>query len=193
MKSSYLRAGAALACTLALSACGGSDGDMLLQARVFGVTKPSLVLQNNGGSDLTLERSGSFYFDNLIPADDEYNVTVKSVPPNVEECIVHNGKGRAVFSVNTVEVECIIKTHALEGSITGLGNATGLVLVNGSDRREIPAGATSFAMAKVGEDAPYGITILQQPAGLACSVLGGIGTMGTDDIRTVQVNCVPAA
>lgn len=197
MKSSNLRAGVALACMLALSACGGSDGRYMLAGSISGVTKPGLVLTNNGGSDYAVPVPaqgtgyGGFRFpDLLLDSDDTYNVEVKSVPPNVEKCEVFNGRGRVAFDINTVSVVCTIKKHELKGTIGNL-KGSGLVLINGADRQEIAAGATAFTMAKVSEDAPYGVSILQQPAGQNCTVANGTGIMGSADVTNVAVTCTP--
>lgn len=195
MKSIYLRASAALACALALSGCGGSDNTYYLGGAVYGVTKEGLVLTNNGGSDYAVPvpstgtGSGSFWFPGGIGQDDKYNIEVKSVPSNVEKCEVFYGSGRAVYDVGNISVVCTYKTHALTGSVTGLTGE--LILVNGSDRKAVPAGATTFAMDNVAEDLPYGISVLQQPAGQTCTVANGVGTMGTSDINNVAVTCTP--
>ncbi|BDT61346.1 hypothetical protein MasN3_48400 [Massilia varians] len=193
MKSSYLRAGAALACALALSACGGGGGDRVISGSFSGVTRAGLVLQNNGGSDLAINPTnngvGSFYFPDMVETDSEYNVTVKSFPTNAETCKVTNGKGKVAIDVNTIYVECTIRQHALTGTVSGLtGN---LVLVNGADRVTIAPGATSFTMAKVNEDAPYGIAVLTQPENQTCTVANGTGTVGQADITNVTVTCGP--
>ncbi|MFL6674670.1 MAG: hypothetical protein ACJ8LG_15420 [Massilia sp.] len=198
MKSSYLGASIALACALGLSACGGSSGNLLLSGNAYGVTKDTLVLQNNGAHDVVISPAAVqpiyFYFPDLIETDSDYNVTVKSIPSNAEKCEVTNGKGRSAFNVSNVVVVCTLKMHRLAGSITGLGNASGLIVVNGSDRKPIDPGATSFEMSKVGEDAAYGITILQQPANLTCSVSpNGTGRMQTADITDIAISCGPAA
>lgn len=194
MKSSYLRAGAALACALALSACGGSDGDLVIGGEFAGVTKPGLVLQNNGGADLAIEPNsvgvGRFQFPELVETDASYNVTVKSQPSNAEKCTVFNGTGRAGYHIGNIFVNCTIRQHALGGTVTGL-TGNNLVLVNGADRVAVPAGATSFAMAKVNEDAPYGIIILTQPDNQTCTVANGTGTMGAKDVTNVAVTCGP--
>jgi hypothetical protein len=201
MKSSTLRAGAAaLACAIGLSACGGggSSGQLLLGGYIFGVSKDGLVLQNNGGHDYAptaaalAASGGQFVFPDLVSIDESYDVTVKAIPPNVTSCDVTGGKGRSAFNVNTVRVVCNLKTHRLIGSITGLGNASGLELVNGTDRKVINPGDTSFEMKQVGEDVPYGITVLTQPAGLTCTVVNGTKTMGTADVNDVVVRCNPA-
>jgi hypothetical protein len=101
MKSSILRAGVvALACAVGLSACGGGDGDLNLYGSLYNVTKDGLVLQNNGGHDLAVTADNStsyttFQFADRISTDDEFNITVKSIPDNNSECHPVNGKARA--------------------------------------------------------------------------------------------------
>jgi hypothetical protein len=196
MKSFSLRAGAALACTLALSACGGSDGQYYVGGSISGVTRTGLVLTNNGGSDFAVPVPasgtgvGRFNFPNLFSSDDTYNVEVKSVPSNVKECKVFNGRGRIAFDVGTISVVCEIKKHELKGTISNL-TGSGLEIINGEDRHVIAAGATSFTMAQVSEDAVYGITILKQPAGQTCTIANGTGTMGSADVTNVAVTCAP--
>jgi hypothetical protein len=194
MKSSYLRAGVvALACALGLAGCGGSSGQLELGGTASGVTKPSLVLQNNNGHDLTINASGMFFFNDLIGVDEQYNVTVKSIPPNVDHCDVFNGSGRSAFNVTSVAVVCTLKVHKLGGDITGLGNASGLVLVNGTDKVAVPAGAGHFEMTPVGEDSAFGVSVLQSPPGLTCTAYGASGIMAQADIENLTVNCVPSA
>jgi hypothetical protein len=124
--------------------------------------------------------------------DEAFNVTVRAIPPNTTECTVQNGKGRSAYNVTNVIVTCKLKTHALGGKITGLGNATGLELINGTDRVAVAAGATTFHMAVVGEDQPYGITVLSSPANMTCTVTqNGSGTMLTNDVDNVVVACGP--
>lgn len=193
MKSSYLRAGVALACALGLAACGGgSAGDIFLEGSVSGLTKDGLVLQNNGGSDLVVPAGATtFVFPTMIGTDTAYNVTIKSSPSNAD-CTILGGQGTSgPFNVTTVAVNCITHTHALTGTVSGQGN--GLVVVNGSDRVAIPAGVNTFSMTKVAEDAPYGITVFSAPSGQTCSISNGVGKMGTADVNNVQISCVPAA
>jgi hypothetical protein len=196
MIRSPLRTGIALACALSLSACGGGDGDVYVGGTVSGVTKAGLVLTNNGGDDLAVPVGAvEFFFNTRVETDAGYDVKVKAVPPNVdgiENCIVSGGSGRAVFTITTVNVRCQIRTHVLTGNIIGLNGATGLVLVNGTDRQEIAPTSTdpqAFSMAPVTEDRPYGVTILKQPTGRQCTVENATGTMGASDIGNVIVRC----
>ena len=193
MIRSPLRAGLALACALSLSACGGGDGEFYLGGAVSGINKGNLVLKNkSNGATVTIDRPGDFFFPELVEADSNYDVVVESVPDNIagiEACTVFRGQGKATFNITDIGVSCTINTHKLTGRVNGLGNASGLELVNGNDRVVVPAGATTFSMANVPEDSPYGVTVLQQPAGLRCSVENGTGTMRKADIDNVVVNC----
>jgi hypothetical protein len=191
MKSLTLRSSVALACALSLAGCGGGDGNLVLGGYVYGLTRDGLVLQNNGGPDLPVPANAtSFQFQELLHSDEEFNVTLKAWPKSAK-CEVGNGKGKTGgFSVTTVTVTCTTFTHALKGQITGLGDATGLALVNGSDRVDVAAGKEDFTMVQVADGSPYGVTILAQPAGRTCTVLNGVGTMGEVDVTNIQVKCV---
>jgi len=203
MIRSPLRAGLALACALSLSACGGGDGEFYLGGTVYGINKGNLVLTNNGGSDKTVTAAGTFYFDDLVEADSNYDIQIKSVPDNIagpEACTITGGKGRATFNISTVVISCAINTHELGGTVTGLAGANGsLVLVNGTDRVEVtPAAAgdtapKTFAFAKVAEDAKYGVVVLSQPSDRRCEIVNGVGTMAKVNIDNVQVTCTPTA
>lgn len=193
MIRSPLRAGIALACALSLSACGGGDGELQIAGTATGVTKPGLVLTNNGGSDLAVDQSGRFAFKDLVETDERYFVEVKSVPANVEPggCVVINPTGRAVFSVNNIEVRCTIRKWALGGTIVGLGNNDKLVLVNGTDRVAIAPNATTFQMAPVSEESPYGVSVLPVKGGPNCTVENGSGEMKAANVANIVVRCTP--
>ena len=193
MKSSILRAGVALACALGLAACGGGDGDLLLQGTIYsGVTKDGLILTNNGGDDLAVPAgASSFQFSRAVSTDDEFNIEVKQKPSNVKECTIANGKARAnYYTIAQISITCEIKTHPFVIKIAGL-TSNGLVVVNGTDRREVPANATTLEMSPVYEDGAYGVTVLTQPTGQTCTVQNGTATMGTTDTNNnnVVVNC----
>jgi hypothetical protein len=205
MKSSILRSGVALACALGLAACGGGDGDLPLSGNVYGVSKDGvpvqltkakgdLVLQNNGGDDTVVPAPYTqFAFSKNVSTDDEFNITVKEWPSNIEKCEVNNPKARAnYYTVQQISVICTVKSHKLVVSISNL-TSDGLVLVNGTDRQTVPAGKTSVEMASVSEGSPYGVTVLTNPTKpnvQVCTVSKGSGIMGdTDSIGTVEVTC----
>jgi hypothetical protein len=191
MKSIYLRSCVAMACALSLVACGGGHGNLQLAGSVNGLTRDGLVLQNKGGPALVVPAfATAFAFPDLLASDQAFEVTIQSAPASAK-CTVTNGKGTTgSFSISSVLVSCVTNTYTLGGGITGL-DANGLVLLNGSDRVAVPAGATSFIMpAKVGDGSPYGVTVLTQPTGRTCSVQAGVGTMGAADVSQVKVICI---
>lgn len=204
MKSIYLRSGVALACALALAGCGGDDGNLLLGGTVYGLTKDGLVLQNTKNNTTVAVPAGSssFVFQELIGSDTEFEITVKT-QPTAAKCDVTYGKGKTgAYNVTSIIVTCLTNSYELGGTISGL-TSDGLVLVNGSQRVTVAAGATSFKFTKlladgkidpatkVPDGSPYGVSVLTQPAGKTCTVTNGTGTMGSaDSLTTVQVTCV---
>ena len=205
MKSSIKRAGVTLACALGLAACGGGDGDLYLTGLLYNVTADGMVLQNNGGDDLTIVAGQTdFQFANRVSTDDQFNITVKTPPKNSSGCDVFNGKARAnYYTIQQVRISCTIKTHALTVAVNGLKpTSSGLILVNGSDKQTVPAGATSQKMTDVYEGSAYGVTVFQNPTDSAtgakqtCTVSGGDTGTGTgvmkeaDLTNSVVVTCV---
>jgi hypothetical protein len=195
MKSSILYAGAALACVLGLSACGGGDGDLPLTVSITGgVTKDGLVLVNksNGDEKAVPANTASISFDKYLSTDDEFNIDVKTLPSNVSGCTFTNNKARAnYYTIYTLPptVFCTIKTHDLGVKVTGL-TGSGLVLVNGADKQTVTANAgadVTVQMAKVPEDGPYGVAILTQPDTQTCNISGGSGTMSATGPNTTPV------
>ena len=198
MKSLYLRSCVAAACALGLAACGGGSGNLALGGQIYGLTKDGLILQNNGGPELKpVAGSTSFTFPELIGSDQSFNVTAKN-PPGAK-CTVANGSGKSgAYNVLSVAVTCITDSYDLGGTVSGL-DVNGLVVINGADRQDIPAGATTFTLSKfsgttyvsgrVFDGAPYGVTILTQPTGRSCSVINGVGTMGSAPVSSIQIKC----
>jgi hypothetical protein len=197
MKSSILYAGAALACVLGLSACGGGDGDLPLTVTIAGgVTKEGLTLRNQSNGDEIKVPAGaaSVQFTKYLSTDDEFNIVTTTTPSNVDKCTITNGKARAnYYTVYTTvpTVFCSIKPHDLFVTVNGL-TGSGLVLVNGSDRQAVTAGTNPAKMAQVPEDGPYGVTILAQPDTQTCAISGGSGTMTATGPSTAPVvTCGP--
>jgi len=198
MKSSILRAGVALACALGLAACGGGDGDLYLQGKVYGVNKDGLVLRNGGETVAVTSATSykSFTFPNRVSTDDRFNIEIASFPSNNKNCKVNNGSARAnYYTIYQISVTCDIVTHPFAVAVNGL-TGTGLTIVNGTDRRDVAPGTTRVEMNPVYEDYAYGVTILNQPAGQTCTVSGGdngtgSGKMGSTALDgKVVVTCV---
>jgi len=192
MKSLYLRIMLVLACAVGLAACGGSHGTLVLGGTITGLTKDGLVLQNNGGSNLTIASgTSSFAFADLVSTDDSFNVTVLTQPTQAT-CTPSANSGTAnYYNTDYIVITCVNTPYTLGGTITGL-TSTGLVLANGSATVSPASGSTTFTFATtVGNSLPYGVTVLSQPTGQTCTVTAnGTGYMGTANITNVAVTCV---
>ena len=79
------------------------------------------------------------------------------------------------------------------GSLSGLASGTSLTLQdNGGDTLALSAnGSFRFSQSVAGGGA-YAVTVLTQPAGQACTVASGSGSVNSsgDSINTVNVTCV---
>ena len=151
-------------------------------------TGQSLVLQNNGGDDLSLLANGAFAFASNVAHGGDYRVTVRTQPTG-QSCSVSNGIGTASASVGSVQVVCETGQYALSGEVTGLAPGQSVVLQNngGSDLSRSANGGFAFT-GSLAHGSVYAVTVRAQPAGQSCSVVNGSGT-ATANVGNVQVNC----
>jgi hypothetical protein len=202
MKNLTLRTSVALACAIGLLGCGGGDANLLLPVSISGVNKEGLTISNNGGPALAVPLGTAvFNFPDLIGTDADFDVKVVTSPSNAK-CEVINGKGKTgAYSPNNILVLCTVNPYNVTGTVSGL-KTSGLIVINGAERTEIPAGATTFTMTKLGADGKvtsgqvgdgyaYGLTIYQQPAAGSgvCTIQNGTGTMGAADVTNVKITC----
>jgi len=200
MKSLYLRSGLALLCGAILSACGGSDGSLQLSGSISGLTKPGLVLQNEGNGDtVTVDittNASSFQFGKLLEVDDYFKVTIKNSPVGAT-CVPSANEGKAnVYNAYYIVITCTADPRWLGGTVSNL-KGEGLIMSNGSDTIAVPAGAVSFTFPRqIGDGSSYGIRVFQQPAGQQCTLPTtgtgtGIGTIGSSNLTDAAVvTCV---
>lgn len=191
---SFLSLAAASALAMALAGCGGSSATNLsLGGTVSGLNTGNLVLANGTSTVNLASNDGSQYsfaFPARIAFGAVYNVLVQSQPATLT-CTIANGTGvSGTTDITNVAVTCVAN-NTLGGTVAGLNGS--LTLANGSDTVTVTAtgGNASFTFPRrVGNNAAYGVTILSKPANQTCTVLNGVGTMGSSDITSVQVNCI---
>lgn len=74
---------------------------------VSGLSGTGLILQDNGGDNLSISSNGSFSFSAAVASGSAYAVTVYSEPANpAQVCTVTNGSGMAMANVTNVGVTC---------------------------------------------------------------------------------------
>ena len=70
----------------------------------------NMVLQDNGGDNLTVSTNGSFTFATAVAEGNLYNVSVLTQPITGQTCTVTGGSGTASANVTTVVVNCVKNT-----------------------------------------------------------------------------------
>ena len=185
---------------LAIAACSGGGGDgggtgggtYSVGGTVSGLSGTGLVLQNNGGDDLSVSaQAATFTFATWIADRATYSVTVKTQPTGLT-CTVNNGTGTlSGAKITNVSVICAVNSYSVGGTVSGL-TGDGLVLRNNSaDDLSISAGGSfTFTFAtKVADNAGYTVTVKTQPGGQTCTVNSGTGTVSGANITDVSVSC----
>ncbi len=164
-----------------------------INVTVSGLTGSGLLLQNNGGDDLSISADGGFSFTTQIADSSGYSVTVLSQPISPwQNCVVTNGSGTvAGADVTDVSIACTTNTYTISVTASGL-KGTGLVLRNnGADDLSISADGSFSFTTQVASGATYAVSILTQPSTPAqnCVVSYGSGTVSGSDVTDVEVLC----
>jgi hypothetical protein len=197
-----LLAATLLSASLSLAACsglpkaasptGGGTGPYTIGGTVTGLTGTGLVLQDNGGDNLTITKAGAFTFAKSITSGGAYLVTVVTQPTGpAQSCAVTGGSGTATANVTTVAIACTnAAVNATIGvTVTGLAGS-GLVLQdNGGDSLTVPtSGSYTF---KTPVNGAYSVTVLTQPTSpnQLCTVASGSGT-ATANVTGIAITCV---
>ena len=180
----------ALTCTTNKYAVGGS---------ITGLTASGLVLQNNGGDDLTVAATGtSFTFATAVASGAPYSVTVKTQPSG-QTCAITSGSGTvAAAPISNVAVSCtgtapfvcgttengVVVTHAsnITASETWAGAGT-VHLIPNSINILAPAVVTIQKCAIVKLSPSVGITVQGAASGTSTAKLLAAG----DDFVTGRI------
>jgi N-acetylneuraminic acid mutarotase len=189
-----------------LVACGGGGGSkgggggstpppttFTIGGSVSSLSGTGLVLQDNGGDNLSISANGAFTFATPIDSGSSYNVTVLTQPSTpAQTCAVTSGTGTATANVTTVQVACTTTAtnDTIGGTVSGL-SGTGLVLQNnGGNNLTITANGIFTFSTSVASGGAYDVTVLTQPSSPAqtCAVTDGSGTANAN-VTSVVVAC----
>ena len=159
---------------------------------ISGLTGTGLVLQDNGGNNLTISASAvNFTFATQVASGSNYAVTVLTQPSG-QTCTVTSGTGTVIDApVGNVMVSCTANTANASVTVSGLLPNTELVLQNnGADNLTVSSNGTPTKFhTSIASGSPYAVTVLTQPAGATCTVgADGSGTL-TGDTINVAVSC----
>ncbi len=170
---------------------------------VTGLRGHGLVLQDNAGDNLAPGSEGSYTFATPVASGSGYSVTVLAQPSSPSQTCgvvgasadagVTSGSGNVGNTgVTGILIGCTTNIYSVGGAVSGL-TGTGLVLEDnaGDDLAVGASGAFSFA-TPIGSGSMYTVTVLAQPSlpTQTCHVTGGMGTLVSNDVTTVTVNCL---
>jgi hypothetical protein len=153
----------------------------------------TVVLQNNGGDDLSVTTNGTFAFSAPVASGATYAVTVKTQPGTPSQtCTVTAGTG-TVGSANVtgVLVACVTNKYTVGGTVAGLAGGS-VTLKNGAENLTVSANGPFTFTTAVASAAGYAVTVATQPTGPAqtCTITGGTGTITNANVTNVTVTCV---
>ncbi len=158
---------------------------------VSGLSNTGLVLQNNGGDNLTISFGNLFTFATTLANGSTYNVSVANHPTN-QTCSVANGAGIVSGAhVTDVTITCSARTYTIGGTVSGLGSARSAVLLvrAGNESTTLVANGAFAFPTRVFSGLQYNVTITTPPLGQRCTVTNGSGTVSTADIANIAVDC----
>jgi N-acetylneuraminic acid mutarotase len=181
--------------TVAASAVGDvavacSDNTYNIGVAVSGVVRSGLVLQNNGGDNLTVLANGSFNFATPIASGSAYAVTLLTQPAG-ENCAVTNGSGTVVAtSLVGIPVVCPPINYSIGGALTGLLPNNSVVLQdNGGNSTTLSTNGSYTLSEPIASGSAYAVTVSTQPPGQSCTVTNGSDTLVSSNVNNVNVAC----
>ena len=180
--------GSANVTSVGVSCTTSTGGSFTVGGTVSGLSG-TVVLQDNGGDNLSVSANGSFTFATALASGAAYAVTVKTNPSG-QTCTVSNGSGTiGSANVTNVGVSCSnTASFTVGGAVSGL-SGTVVLQDNGGDDLSVSAnGSFTFATA-LASGAAYGVTVKTNPSGQTCTVSNGSGTIGSANVTSVTVTC----
>jgi hypothetical protein len=157
----------------------------------------SVVLQDNGGDDLTVSANGAFNFTTPVASGSSYAVTVKTQPTGPwQTCTTTGTTGSGLVlggAVTSVLVACKTNPYQVSAAVsglhgTGLGVGLGLAL-NGGSSTSVTVDGT-YSLGQLASGSNYAVAVTSQPTvpWQTCTV-SAPGTQIADTDVTVNVAC----
>ena len=167
--------------------------NFVIGGQITGLAGGSVVLQDNGGDNLTVTANGTFAFATPVASGATYAVTVLTQPSNpTQTCTVSMGTG-TVGSANVTSVDVACTTNTLHHRRDGLGpRGHGPRAARQRRRQPHGLGERHVHLRDPGrERRDYAVTVLTQPQSptQTCAVTMGTGTVGSANVTNVAVTC----
>jgi N-acetylneuraminic acid mutarotase len=170
---------------------GAANYPITVGGSINGLTSGTqLQLEIDSTAPITVAANGPFVFPVAMPMGASYSVTVSGQPVG-QSCEVWNGSGTVGASpVGSVFVTCTAVDRTVSGTVSGLLAGRSLVLQDdGGNSTTVSADGGFTFSTPVAGGSNYGVTVLTQPAGQHCAVTDGTGTMGSNEVSAVVIDC----
>jgi hypothetical protein len=160
---------------------------------VTGLAGAGLVVQLNGGNDLSIVGSGAFAFATALQNGARYDVSVRRQPTNPSQaCTVSNGSGTVSGSnVTSIAISCASSSFTVGGTVSGLAGSGLVVVLNGGNDLPIAADGNFRFATPLPSGSQYRVRVATQPVSptQVCTVASGDGTIGSTNVSNVRVTC----
>lgn len=169
---------------------GGGVPSYAVGGTMSGLRDDAQVVLRNGEESLRVTTNGSFAFSQKVERGAAYAVTVQS-PPEGASCTVESGSGTmGNADVTSVAVTCGANTYPVGGVVSGLPEGASLELRNNDGPvLTVSANGPFRFPAEVVDLAGYSVTVQSSPAGHACTVERGAGTVKGSAVTDVAITC----
>lgn len=168
-----------------------------ISGRLSGLVKGTqVVLQNNGGDNLTLAANGEFRFAKELLDGRPFAISVLTQPisPN-QTCTVTNGSGKvSEKDVTNVTVNCVLNKYSIGGTLSGLPDNDRVILQDNMTDNLVVGANGAFTFAKPLDDgSEYKVTILSLPKRphWTCDLRNADGRLAGKNVTDVVVDCYP--
>ncbi|MDH4200039.1 MAG: hypothetical protein OEV66_06630, partial [Spirochaetia bacterium] len=156
--------------------------------------RTGIMLQNNGGDNLTIATNGNFVFTTAMYDLQTYSVTILNQPTNPGEvCTILNAAGTVSGNITSISITCTLNSYTVSGNVTGLAASEQVVLQNnGAGNIAVIGGGSgtdAFTFAPQNDLTSYNITIFSAPAGKTCTPGTNTGTINGVLVNNVSVSC----
>ena len=145
-----------------------STGTLSIGGTITGLSKggSGIVLQDNGGDNLTVASNGTFTMPTLLSSGNTYQVTILTQPsgPN-QTCSVVGGTGTATANVTNIQVKCPAIFYTIGGTTVGVvGTNGGMVIQNNlGDNLTVPGNGTFTFNTPIADASTYDVSLLVGP------------------------------
>jgi large repetitive protein len=162
---------------------------------VTGLSGSGLVLQDNGGDDLSISGNGTFSFVTSVSSGAAFNVTVSTQPSSPSQTCAVAGASGTVGSaaISSVTVSCDPNQYTVSGTASGLAGAGLTLTLNGGTALAITSNGNFAFPMTLSDQTPYTVTVASQPLSpwQTCSLTGDTGTIAAANVSNVQLTCAP--